>query len=281
MCSLFLLTHFFSVSKSSKKFSASGGMQIVTPTQILRLAASSEEEKISWLKAIDDTWSRIIDNERTRKFNSKSLEEPHIDFSSDFSLSSSLSGSLYEKEGGKWRTVFCRMVHSHLLVYPSKEAKCAEKAIFILKSTFELQKKTKWGYSFVIKLPDYSHTFGAEGLNTVFSWFKCARILIRSAIEVEKKTVLQEIVSSDEANRYCAECGMNVQFANLALGVFLCVQCSEIHKTLLTKDMCNLVSIREEVSKEKIPPKVCFFSFPCLLLNKKFLIPYLRSFHVL
>ena len=97
-----------SLIKKMKEYPSSCMFQIITPNQILRLNATSAEEKINWLKIIDNTWSRLIENERSRINSKLVLDEPSFDLSLDTSHLSSLSGFLFEKIDKKWVKVFCK-----------------------------------------------------------------------------------------------------------------------------------------------------------------------------
>eukprot|EP01091_Cochliopodium_minus_P020943 TRINITY_DN933_c0_g1_i1.p1 TRINITY_DN933_c0_g1~~TRINITY_DN933_c0_g1_i1.p1 ORF type:complete len:1245 (+),score=474.01 TRINITY_DN933_c0_g1_i1:142-3735(+) len=238
-----------------KEFPSSGMMQIITTSQVLSLNASSPEEKMEWLKTIDNSWSKLIDNERSRVQNKeKVLDEPPISLTQDYSNINTLSRVLYEKVDGKWRKVFCKVINTHILFYHEKTDKEAFKSIFILKSTCELSKKTDFGYSFIIKVKDgKTYKMGAEDLNTIFQWFRCVRILIRSAIEVEKRTLLQDIMLIDDSNKQCADCEMNgPQYANLYFNVFVCIGCAEVHRLFPNKEYSKIINVREEVTKEQV-----------------------------
>ena len=103
-------------------------------------------------------------------------------------------------------------------------------------------------------------SMATKELNTVFTWFKYARILIRSAIEVEKKTFLQELLSLDDSNRQCADCSMNgPQYANLFFLVFVCGGCSKVHLSFPQKEFARIVNVREDLPKDNLPNEVNFF----------------------
>ena len=51
----------------------------------------------------------------------------------------------------------------------------------------------------------------------------------------EARTFLDDLYSIDDANRYCADCGMaNPEWASINLGVLICIECSGIHRSLGT-----------------------------------------------
>jgi len=241
-----------------------------TSGRVLQFSLSSLEEKLSWMRDLDEAVNALLENKRSRL--DAHMEKSFFKKREAEAGGHAIEGKLFKHSANEWKERYFALTGYTLTYWRDKEEKeKGEKSreggsVYTPKCSVSLVPVMDRDNCFQIATDRRIYYLAAESGPTRMAWINAVRASVEEyLVEMEKlvrepgsgiihqeeHTQLKELRMANQ--NQCAECTKNdPHFVSVTFGVFLCDRCARAHKKLGSWSIVKSTRLSEEWSKEEI-----------------------------